>query len=232
MAVSGLTPKSASKPTESDSKPPESASRIERKRARNRDALLAAARKLFIRDGFERTTIAGIAEEADLGFGTFYRYFPDKESALREVLAEAGREVDAVLLAEDDASVSAPEALTRLTRAFALAATRNRAVFALWWQLTLTDGARARAARADTDAPLPVKLHAALAGIIERGVASGEFAAGDAALQAGIIASAHMFLLGARANDDGQAVETLCNFELRALGAASESVNGTRRRGQ
>ena len=100
----------------------ESASRLERKRARNRDALLAAARRLFIRDGFERTTIAAIAEEADLGFGTFYRYFPDKESALHAVLEEAAREVDAVLLTEDDPAVPATAALTGLTRRFARAA--------------------------------------------------------------------------------------------------------------
>jgi AcrR family transcriptional regulator len=205
--------------------------RIERKRARNHDALVAAARRLFVRDGFERTTIAAIAEEADLGFGTFYRYFPDKESALREVLAEAGREVDEVLLAEDDECVPAPAALTTLTKRFAAAASRNRAVFALWWQLTLRDGARAKAARADTDAPLPVKLHAALAKVIERGVMSGEFLAGDASMQAGVIASAHMFLLGSPTTDDASAVETLCNFELRALGAANESDDRTGRAG-
>ena len=228
MAISELTTQSASKQTES-------ASRQERKRARNHDALVAAARRLFVRDGFERTTIAGIAEEADLGFGTFYRYFPDKESALRAVLEEAGRDVDAVLLDEDDPSVPAPEALISLTRAFAATAARNRAVFALWWQLTLRDGAKARAVRADGDAPLPVKLHTALVRIVERGIAAGAFLSGDATVQAGILASAHMFLLGApRASGEGegQAVEALCNFELRALGAVNESISGTGRRGQ
>jgi AcrR family transcriptional regulator len=213
----------------------ESLSRLERKRARNNDALVAAARRLFVRDGFERTTIAAIAEEADLGFGTFYRYFADKESVLRAVLEAAGRDVDAVLLDDDDPSVPAPEALTKLTRAFAATAARNRAVFALWWQLTLRDGAKARAVRADADAPLPVKLHAAIGRIVQRGITSGDFLAGDASLQAGIIASAHMFLLGGpRATNESerQAVEALCNFELRALGAASESISGTGRRSQ
>ena len=213
----------------------ESASRLERKRARNHDALIAAARHLFVRDGFERTTIAAIAEEADLGFGTFYRYFPDKESALREVLAEAGREVDDVLLAEDDESVPARRALTNLTERFAATAARNRAVFALWWQLSLRDGAKARVVRGG-DAPLPVKLHQALARIIKRGVASGEFLAGDAMQQAGIIASAHMFLLGppppAAANRmEETTVETLCNFELRALGAPIDEMSETGRAG-
>jgi AcrR family transcriptional regulator len=67
----------------------ESASRIERKRARNRGALIAAARSLFVQHGFEATTIAAIAESADLGFGTFYRYFPDKEAVLEAVLTAA-----------------------------------------------------------------------------------------------------------------------------------------------
>jgi hypothetical protein len=55
--------------------------------------------------------------------------------------------------------------------------------------------------------------------------------AGDAALQAGIIASAHMFLLGAPPTHDTQAIETLCNFELRALGTESESNIRTGRAG-
>ena len=226
MAISELTPQSASKLTSS-------ASRLERKRARNRDALLAAARRLFIRDGFERTTIAAIAEEADLGFGTFYRYFPDKESALQAVLEEAAREVDTALLSEDDPSVPAIEALTALTKRFALAAARNRAVFALWWQLSLRDGAKARAARGN-DTPLPMKLHQALSRIIGRGIQSGEFGPGDAALQAGIIASAHMFLLGPPRGGreiEQAAIETLCNFELRALATTSESTTRTGRAG-
>src|SRR2546423_13554485 len=68
----------------------ESVSRVDRKRAKNRDALIDAARGLFARQGFEATTIAAIAEAADLGFGTFYRYFPDKDAILEAVL-DAGR---------------------------------------------------------------------------------------------------------------------------------------------
>ena len=60
----------------------ESVSRTARKRARNRAALIASARRLFAQVGFEATTIAAIAESADLGFGTFYRYFPDKVAIL------------------------------------------------------------------------------------------------------------------------------------------------------
>ena len=78
----------------------ESVSRTERRRTRNRDALVAAARRLFAQDGFEATTIAGIAQAADLGFGTFYRYFADKEAALEAVLEDGRAGMDAVLLAK------------------------------------------------------------------------------------------------------------------------------------
>ena len=98
---------------------PESASRTERKRMRNRDALVAAARRLFARDGYEATTIADITEAADLGFGTFYGYFPDKEAVLEAVLGDARDEMDEVLLVVEPAGTGAAVALKGLTERFA-----------------------------------------------------------------------------------------------------------------
>lgn len=60
----------------------------ELRRQRTRGALLDAARTLFAERGFEGTTIAAIAERAELGFGTFYLYFRDKEEILRAVVME------------------------------------------------------------------------------------------------------------------------------------------------
>ena len=65
--------------TESTSRPNGSA------RATAMRSLRPPARSSLER-GFEATTIAEIAEAADLGFGTFYRYFPDKEAVLEAVL--------------------------------------------------------------------------------------------------------------------------------------------------
>jgi AcrR family transcriptional regulator len=198
----------------------ESGSRLERKRARNREALIAAARRLFVRDGFEKTTIAAIAAEADLGFGTFYRYFPDKESALRAVLAEADREMQAVVVADGEASISAGEALTDLTARFVQAAGRHRRLFALWWSLSMRGGTKAKFLP-EGEKAMPVTLRAALERIIARGIAAGEFLPGDASLLASIVAGAHMSLLvqmqGMSGNEE-HIVKTLTDFELRALG--------------
>lgn len=62
--------------------------RTARRRRRNREALLRAARGLMAERGFTRTTIADITEEADLGFGTFYLYFRNKADVLEAVLQE------------------------------------------------------------------------------------------------------------------------------------------------
>ncbi|MFG1606224.1 TetR/AcrR family transcriptional regulator [Actinoplanes sp. NPDC049265] len=54
----------------------------DRKRARTRHALVAAASDLFERHGYERTTIADIAAAAEIGTRTFFSYFATKEELL------------------------------------------------------------------------------------------------------------------------------------------------------
>lgn len=61
--------------------------------ARNRTALLAAARRVFERDGFVAARITDIADEAGLAHGSFYSHFQGKEDALAAVLGEVGEEM-------------------------------------------------------------------------------------------------------------------------------------------
>jgi AcrR family transcriptional regulator len=202
----------------------ESASRTERKRIRNRDALVAAARALFVRDGFEATTIADITSSADLGFGTFYRYFADKEAALEAVLDDGKREIDAVLLTPELDGKSAAEALASLSGRFVVAVRRNRDVLTLMWQVAMrkTVGRRPLSIEAlGPEQSLPAVLSSAIARIIDEGITAGEFADGDGALLSRLIAGAHMYLLSPEAHDADEelVIRTLCDFELRALGA-------------
>lgn len=64
--------------------------------------LVEAALQLFSEQGYDRTTVAEIAERAGLTKSTFFRYFPDK----REVLA-AGQETLSRLLVDGISSAPA-----------------------------------------------------------------------------------------------------------------------------
>ncbi len=205
---------------------PESASRAERKRLRNRDALVVAARGLFARDGFEATAISQIAEEADLGFGTFYRYFSDKEAVLEAVLEDGRNEIDRLLLALEPAGTPPPIALARLTERFVRAVRQNRDVLSLMWQVAMRKTVGKRPLSIEGLRPeqsLPAVLSKAIQRIIEAGMATGDFAAGDAELLARLITGSHMYLLSPIAQETAEdvVIATLSAFELRALARAS-----------
>jgi AcrR family transcriptional regulator len=54
----------------------------ERKKERTRQALYEAAMRLFLAQGYARTTVAEIAAEADVSEKTLFNYFSDKEDLL------------------------------------------------------------------------------------------------------------------------------------------------------
>ncbi|HHV65074.1 MAG TPA: TetR/AcrR family transcriptional regulator [Peptococcaceae bacterium] len=62
----------------------------QKKKEALREKILQAAKECFLTDGFAETTIADIAERANIGVGTLYNYFPSKallfiESYYREI---------------------------------------------------------------------------------------------------------------------------------------------------
>jgi AcrR family transcriptional regulator len=65
----------------------------EQTKAANRTAILNAARRVFSEIGYGAATVRDIVRETDLATGTFYNYFPDKESVLRALLDEAASEI-------------------------------------------------------------------------------------------------------------------------------------------
>lgn len=101
--------------------------RREQKARATRLAVLAAARKLFVAEGYGATTIKAIADEADVAVQTVYAVFGSKRSVLGELMDFA--------IAGDDAEIAinarewmrpvweAPTAQDRL-RAYAVAVRR------------------------------------------------------------------------------------------------------------
>jgi TetR/AcrR family fatty acid metabolism transcriptional regulator len=70
--------------------------------ADKRRVILAAAVRVFGRQGFQTTRMADVAREAGVAYGLVYHYFGSKDAVLQAVFREAwGRLLDAVALAEE-----------------------------------------------------------------------------------------------------------------------------------
>jgi AcrR family transcriptional regulator len=69
------------------------AGKRERTKAQNRAALLGAAREVFAELGYDAAGVRDVIRRTELASGTFYNYFPDKESVFRAVLDESAQEV-------------------------------------------------------------------------------------------------------------------------------------------
>jgi AcrR family transcriptional regulator len=64
-----------------------------RTKAHNRAAILAAAREAFAELGYDAAGVRDVIRRTELASGTFYNYFPDKESVFRALLDESAQEL-------------------------------------------------------------------------------------------------------------------------------------------
>ena len=72
-----------------------SGGRREQTKAANRAAILDAARAVFSELGYGGASVRDVIRRTELASGTFYNYFPDKESLFRAVLEESAEEIRA-----------------------------------------------------------------------------------------------------------------------------------------
>ena len=73
---------------------PRAAGKREQTKAANRAAILTAARQVFAELGYGAASVRDVVRRTDLATGTFYNYFPDKESVLRALIDEAAGEIN------------------------------------------------------------------------------------------------------------------------------------------
>lgn len=82
--------------------------RLDRRKARTRQALIDAAAGLIAEGRGERASIQEITEAADIGFGSFYNHFDSKDELFRtaseQVLERWGRMIDHACAGIDDAA--------------------------------------------------------------------------------------------------------------------------------
>lgn len=65
--------------------------------ARKRAAILAAARELFLADGFDRSSVDAVAARAEVSKRTVYDYFGDKRTLLQAVVDAVGQSLVATI---------------------------------------------------------------------------------------------------------------------------------------
>ncbi len=79
-----------------------------------RNALLQVAARLFARDGFDRTSISGIAEAADVSKALLYHYYASKDALLFDIIHGHLLDLVSQVEAADDSNLSPEEHLQRL----------------------------------------------------------------------------------------------------------------------
>lgn len=98
-------PKHRRKPAEVSEVQPRIARR-ERRRERSREEIVAAARRVLLRNGIAATTLDAVAEEVGLSKAALYYYYPSKDALLFEIVfstieAQSRAVHDAVAEAKD-----------------------------------------------------------------------------------------------------------------------------------
>ena len=103
--------------------------RFERRRERTRRQLLAAATRILAAKGLHDTKISDIAGAADVGVGTFYLHFPDKETLFDAVVDDTVVRLKATVDAARAQAADARDEILAANAAFFRFAQENREVF-------------------------------------------------------------------------------------------------------
>ncbi|GAA3615290.1 TetR/AcrR family transcriptional regulator [Nonomuraea rosea] len=200
-----------------------SARRSQQERTRaTTGALVAAARELFISDGFSATSLDAICARAGVTRGAFYHHFSNKEQIFREVYAADQKELAVVVRQAFQARRDPWDGMSAGCRAL-LEASLEPAVR----QITLVEapGALDWAAMRDIQAGCKEQMRRGLAIAVEAGcIPDRPLGPATSLLYGGICESA---LDIARATDQRAALEdSLAEVDLVLAGVAGRSAPG------
>lgn len=98
----------------------------------HRKEILLAAEKLFAAKGFFPTTMSEIAQEAQFGTGTLYKYFKSKEDLYFTLIDEKTAEINGAVKAELSKKMSAIERIEKILRIQFEFIERNRDFFRIY----------------------------------------------------------------------------------------------------
>jgi len=195
---------------------------MEKRLAGNREAILAAARRLVAAGGYRNAPITAVAAEAGVSTGLIYRHFPSKAELFVEVLTAAVEHELEILEAIADEPLPAAQRLQRAVASFvrrAMAGPGLAYAFIAEPVDPEVEAERIRCRRLFGDV---------FKRILEDGVRSGELPAQDLDVSAACIVGAFTeALVGPTApsreglRDGEPLVEAISALCLRAAGAAA-----------
>ncbi|USX47691.1 TetR/AcrR family transcriptional regulator [Dietzia kunjamensis] len=137
---------------------------------RTRDALIAAARTVFERDGYVDSRLVDIAAEAKCSIGSFYTWFDSKDEVFAAVLHEAQSEMLHPGTGRIEASDDPIAIIAASNRAYFEAYRRNARLNQLLLQVAAVDARFREMRRARADA-FVTRNARAIAELQERGLA-------------------------------------------------------------
>ncbi|SFM32685.1 TetR/AcrR family transcriptional regulator [Nocardia asteroides] len=195
--------------------------RLERRKARTRAALVAAA-QVFIAQGRLNAPILEITQAADVGMGSFYNHFSSREELLQvavgEVLDRLGGTLDELTAGIDDPAHVFAQSFRLAGRFHRREPTASKVLLAEGLVYAGSDKGVAARARRD----------------IESGVRAGRFVVRDAELALVIVSGAALclgqLLHEQPARDDAAAVDQVAEDLLRMLGLSTDEARDISRR--
>lgn len=195
--------------------------RLERRKARTRAALVAAA-QAFIAQGRLNAPILEITQAADVGMGSFYNHFSSREELLQvavgEVLDRLGGTLDELTAGIDDPAHVFAQSFRLAGRFHRREPTASKVLLAEGLVYAGSDKGVAARARRD----------------IESGVRAGRFVVRDAELALVIVSGAALclgqLLHEQPARDDAAAVDQVAEDLLRMLGLSTDEARDISRR--
>ena len=143
---------------------------------------------MFFEEGFERANLDEVARRAGLAKGTIYKHFDSKAELYVAVLAQNADHFVERMARELDPALSAADQIRKLGRFYFAHYTTQVGYFRIFWAIEnqrLIGQLPAHRVALVTE--VWKRALGVLAGVVERGVASGEFGPCDAWLAANII---------------------------------------------
>lgn len=100
-------------------------SRREQNKVDTRERIIAAATTMFLSQGVEQSTVTEVAQQAGVSRGTFFNYFPTKDSVLAAMWEDMSTRFGEVVSQALDEDITTRQRIHRMFQNFVIAAQRE-----------------------------------------------------------------------------------------------------------